>query len=112
MTLDVNLGIIITASHNHFSHVRRCFVLAVPALSPNEISDMKNTALVFGMSAADFVRKAVREYVEQKKREPFYRLTANIEEADPEESAEILALIDSMTEDDHEVVRTDYLFRA
>ena len=109
MTLDVNLGIIITASHNHFSHVRRCFVLAVPALSPNEISDMKNTALVFGMSAADFVRKAVREYVEQKKREPFYRLTANIEEADPEESAEILALIDSMTEDDHEVVRVDRL---
>ena len=84
--------------------------MAVQALTPEEITDMKNTAAVFKMSAADFVRNAVREYTKQKKQEPFYRLTANIEEADPEESAEILALIDSMTEEDHEVVRTDYFF--
>ena len=82
--------------------------MAVQALTPEEITDMKNTAAVFKMSAADFVRNAVREYTEQKKQEPFYRLTANIEEADPEESAEILALIDSMTEDDWETVRVDH----
>ena len=82
--------------------------MAVQALSPEEIADMKNTAAVFKMSAADFVRNAVREYTKQKKQEPFYRLTANIEEADPEESAEILALIDSMTEDDWETVRVDH----
>ena len=82
--------------------------MAVQALTPEEITDMKNTAAVFKMSAADFVRNAVREYTAQKKQEPFYRLTANIEEADPEESAEILALIDSMTEDDWETVRVDH----
>ncbi len=53
------------------------------------------------------MRNAVREYIDQKKQEPFYRLTANVEEASPEESAEILALIDSMTDDDWETVRVD-----
>lgn len=32
---------------------------------------------------------------------------ANVEEASPEESAEILAMIDSMTEDDKKIVRRD-----
>ncbi len=81
--------------------------MAVEALSSEEIADMKKTASVFRMSPADFVRNAVREYIDQKKQEPFYRLTANVEEASPEESAEILALIDSMTDDDWETVRVD-----
>lgn len=82
--------------------------MTVQALSSDEIADMKKTASVFKMSPADFVRNAVREYVEQKKQEPFYRFTADVEEADPEEAAEILALIDNMTEDDWETVRVDH----
>ena len=84
--------------------------MAVEALSSEEIADMKKTASVFRMSPADFVRNAVREYIDQKKQEPFYRMkTIEVEEVDSEEAAEILALIDSMTEDDHEVVRADRL---
>ncbi len=86
--------------------------MAVQALSPEEIADMKKIAVVFKMSPADFVRKAVREYMEQKKHEPFYRMTADIEEVDADEAEELLALIDSMTEDDHEIVRADYFFAA
>ena len=86
--------------------------MSVQVLTPDEIADMKKTAAVFNMSPADFVRKAVREYIEQKKHEPYYRMTADIEEADPEETEELLALLDSMTDDDHEIVRADYFFVA
>ena len=86
--------------------------MSVQVLTPDEIADMKKTAAVFKMSPADFVRKAVREYIEQKKHEPYYRMTADIEEADPEETEELLALLDSMTDDDHEIVRADYFFVA
>lgn len=81
--------------------------MSVDALTLDEIADMKKTASVFHMTPADFVRTAVREYSEQKKQEPLYRLTANVEPADPEEAAEILAMIDSMTDDDWETVRVD-----
>ena len=86
--------------------------MSVQVLTPDEIADMKKTAAVFKMSPADFVRKDVREYIEQKKHEPYYRMTADIDEADPEETEELLALLDSMTEDDHEIVRADYFFVA
>ena len=79
----------------------------MPALNSDEILALKKVAAVCRMSTADLVRNAVRAYIEQKKQEPYYRMTADIEEADPEESAEILALIDSMTEDDWETVRVD-----
>lgn len=81
--------------------------MSVPALNVEEIADVKKTASVFSMSVADFARNAMREYIERKKQEPLYRFTANVEEASPEESAEILAMIDSMTEDDWETVRVD-----
>ena len=64
------------------------------------------------MSTADFVRCIIREHIEQEERKPFQDFVADIEEADPEESAEILALIDSMTEDDWETVRADRIFTA
>ena len=64
------------------------------------------------MSTADFVRCIIREHIEQEERKPFQNFVADIEEADPEESAEILALIDSMTEDDWETVRADRIFTA
>mgnify|MGYP002625608589 CR=1 FL=1 len=86
--------------------------LSIQALSPEEIADMKKTAGVFKMSPADFVRNAVREYIELKKQEPFYRMTADIEEVDSEEAEELLAWLDSMTEEDHEIVRADYFFVA
>ena len=74
-----------------------------------EIAEIKKVASVFHISVGKLLREAVREYVSTKKQSPFYRLTADIEEASPEESAEILAMIESLTDEDREIVRVDHI---
>ena len=83
--------------------------MAVQALSHEEILYLQKVASACRMSTADFVRNIVREYISHEENEPVYSTVADIEEADPEEAAEILALIDSMTDEDHEVVRVHRL---
>lgn len=79
-----------------------------------EIADIKKAASMFKMSVAELIREAVREYIDsrktaQQRKEEFFRRLENVEEASPEESAEILAMIDSLTEDDMQVVRVDHI---
>ncbi len=79
-----------------------------------EIADIKKAASTFNMSVAGLIREAVREYIDsrktaQQRKEEFFRRLENVEEASPEESAEILAMIDSLTEDDMQVVRVDHI---
>ncbi len=52
------------------------------------------------MTVTDIVKEAVREYLAKLKKDPFYRLTANIEEASAHESAEILETIEELSDDD------------
>ena len=42
----------------------------------------------------------VKEYIEELKNDPFYRLTVNVEDASAEETGEILAEIDHLNDDD------------
>ena len=72
-----------------------------------ELEGIRKAAALSKMSMPDFVCNAVKEYAARKQPGSFNGLTDNIEEASPEESAEILALIDGMTEDDWETVRVD-----
>ena len=65
-----------------------------------EILDMKNVASVFHMTVTDVIKEAVREYVDKMKKDPFYRLTANMEDASAEETAEILDAIEGLSDDD------------
>ena len=65
-----------------------------------EILDMKNVASVFHMTVTDVIKEAVREYVDKMKNDPFYRLTANVEYASAEETAEILEEIKGLSDDD------------
>ena len=65
-----------------------------------ESSAIREVASVFHMTMTDVVREAVREYIERLKADPFYRLTANVEDASADESAEILAEIESMSDED------------
>ena len=65
-----------------------------------EILDMKNVASVFHMTVTDVIKEAVREYVDKMKNDPFYRLTANVEDASAEETAEILDEIKGLSDDD------------
>ncbi len=71
-----------------------------------EILDMKQVAGVFNMSVTDLIKNAVREYLAELKSDPFYRLTANVQDASEEESAEILAEIEGLTDDDLTIAST------
>ena len=65
-----------------------------------EILDMKLVASVFNMSMTDVIKEAVREYVARMKKDPYYRLTMNVQDASEEESAEILKEIGNLSDDD------------
>jgi hypothetical protein len=69
-------------------------------IDEDEIHDMKRVASVFNMSVTDLVKNAVREYISELKKDPFYRLTANIEDASPDESSEVLDMLNNMSDDD------------
>lgn len=65
-----------------------------------DILDMKQVAGVFNMSVTDLIKNAIKEYLAELKMDPFYRLTTNVQEATVEESKEILAEIEGLTDDD------------
>lgn len=65
-----------------------------------EILDLKQVAGVFHLSVTELVREAIRAYLLELKQDPFYRLTAQVQEASPEESEEILGELDRMTDED------------
>ena len=71
-----------------------------------EIADIKHVAAVYHKSLTDVIKEGIREYVQKLKADPFYILTANVEEADAEETAEILGAIDSLTDDDLAISQT------
>lgn len=67
------------------------------------------------MSVADYVRELLRnsverEIAEREKREMIHQRLANLEEASPEESAEILAYLESMTDEDREIVAESVIY--
>ena len=71
-----------------------------------DINDMKKVAGVFNISVTDLVKQAVKEYIEELKNDPFYRLTVNVEDASAEETGEILAEIDRLNDDDLSITST------
>jgi hypothetical protein len=75
-------------------------------LDEAEITDMKEVAGVFHMSVTDLVRNAVKAYLTELKQDPFYRLTANVQEASGEESEEILTAIEELSDDDLTIAAT------
>ena len=57
-------------------------------------------ANAFNMTMTDVINKALDSYLEEMKKDPFYRLTANIAESTKEESEEILEALSCLTEED------------
>ena len=78
--------------------------MAIKALNfkmeESDILDMKQVAGVFHMSVTDLIKNAVKQYITELKNDPFYRLTANVEAASEEATEEILAEIESLSDDD------------
>ena len=88
--------------------------MSVPALNVEEIANLTRIASEYKLSFADFVREMLRNYAEQEKaekakRELIRQRLANVERADPEE-AELLAWIDSMTPEDHEIASVHKIY--
>ncbi len=69
-------------------------------MEESDIHEMNKVASVFNMTVTDLVKEAVREYIAKMKKDPFYRLTANVEEASADETAEVLGAIEKMSDDD------------
>lgn len=69
-------------------------------LEESDILDMKQVAAVFNMTITDVLKEALRDYVCKMKKDPFYRLTVNVQEASSEESSEILAELSALSDDD------------
>lgn len=65
-----------------------------------EIDDVRHVADVYRMTLTDFIKEAIGEHLIKMKADPFYRLTANVEEAEAAESDEILKAIHELENDD------------
>ena len=72
----------------------------------SEIVDMKEIAGIFHISLTDFFKEAARKYAAELKKDPYYRLTVNVKDASIDESGEILAEIESLTDDDLTIAST------
>ena len=64
------------------------------------IADIKSVASVFRMTITDVINEALDEYLAKMKKDPFYRLTANVKDASEEESKEVLEAIQTLSDDD------------
>ncbi|MBO7670515.1 MAG: hypothetical protein IJS11_06305 [Oscillospiraceae bacterium] len=78
--------------------------MAVKALNfkmeERELAEMREVASVYHMTLTQLVKDAVDDYLQKMKADPFYKLTANVQEADAEESAEILQAVEALSDDD------------
>ena len=69
-------------------------------MEESEILAMKEVASIFNMSVTDLVRNSVRKYIDELKKDPFYRLMANVRAAEEAEAAEILSVVENLSDDD------------
>ena len=69
-------------------------------MEESTILAVRKAASVYNLTMTEIIKEALDEYLEKLQNDPFYRLTANVEEASEEESAEILSELDEMTDDD------------
>lgn len=75
-----------------------------------DIREMKEVASVFNITVTDLIKDAVREYISKMKKDPFYRLTANVCDASVDETEEVLAEIENMSDDDLTVVSSEKVY--
>ena len=69
-------------------------------MDEEKIEDMKHVVSIYHMTITDFITDAISEYLDKMKSDPFYKLTACVEDADEEETAEILEAINNMDDND------------
>jgi len=72
-------------------------------LEERKIDDVKNVAAVFHMTITEVFNEALDAYLEEMKKDPLYRLTANIETVSDEENKEIMDAMDDLSAEDLEI---------
>ena len=78
-------------------------------LDESRVIDVKRVASVFHMTMTDVINEALDAYLPTVKQDPFYRLTANVEEASKEESEEILEEIDNLSHEDLKIASVEHV---
>ncbi|MDY6354342.1 MAG: hypothetical protein SPL66_06015 [Lachnospiraceae bacterium] len=78
-------------------------------MDEKEMVDLKKVAAVFNISVTDLVKDAIKEHVTKLKKDPFYRLTANVENATGAETEEILKELENMSDDDLSIVSVKHV---
>lgn len=69
-------------------------------LEEAQLDEIHMLSGVFNKSMTDIVREALAAYIRNAKRDPYYILSHAVEEADPEESDEVIREVNSLSEDD------------
>ena len=69
-------------------------------LEETRIEDIRRVAGAFNMTMTDVINRALDAYLEEMKKDPFFRLASNVAEASEEESKEILDALSRLSEDD------------
>ena len=69
-------------------------------MEESTILAVRKAASVYNLTMTEIIKEALDEYLEKLQNDPFYRLTASVEEASEEESAEILSELDELKDDD------------
>lgn len=69
-------------------------------MEESTILAVRKAASVYNLTMTEIIKEALDEYLEKLQNDLFYRLTASVEEASEEESAEILSELDELTDDD------------
>ena len=69
-------------------------------MEESTILAVRKAASVYNLTMTEIIKEALDEYLEKLQNDPFYRLTASVEEASEEESAEILSELDELADDD------------
>lgn len=78
-------------------------------MDEKEMVDLKKVAAVFNISVTDLVKDAIKEHVKKLKKDPFYRLTANVENTTEAETEEILKELENMSDDDLSIVSVKHV---
>lgn len=88
---------------------KEIYTMAIKAMNikmdENRIYDIKSVASVFHMTMTEVITEALDEYLSKIKKDPFYRLTAMVQDASEDETAEVLSELENLSDDDLTIVR-------
>lgn len=70
------------------------------SIEENDLVILSKIASAYSVTVTELIKKVISEYLEKIKKNPFYRLTANVEEVSSEENSEILEMINNLSDED------------